>query len=189
MVDGSRKSGGSWHQLDCAAVLRELRTDAAAGLSEAEATRRLAEHGRNELVGSGVKSPWLILWEQLTALMVIILIIAAILSALFSDYKDAIAIGAIVILNAILGFSQEYRAEKAMAALKKLAVPSVKVRRDGEVREIPACTLVPGDIVLLEAGNFVAADCRVLESADLQTQEAALTGESEPIAKDHGRHR
>jgi Ca2+-transporting ATPase len=172
-----------WHQLDSSAVLRELRVDPAAGLSDAEATRRLAEHGRNELVESGIKSPWLILWEQLTTLMVVILIIAAILSALLADFKDAIAIGAIVVLNAILGFSQEYRAEKAMAALKKMAVPSVRVRRDSEVREIPAFHLVPGDVVLLEAGNFVAADCRLLESADLQTHESALTGESEPIRK------
>ena len=173
----------NWHQLDCPAVLRELKTDPATGLSEAEATQRLAEHGRNELVGTGIKSPWLILWEQLTALMVVILIVAAVLSALLGDYKDAIAIGAIVVLNAILGFSQEYRAEKAMAALKRLAVPSVRVRRDGAVKDIPAFHLVPGDIVLLEAGNFVGADCRVLESAELQTQESALTGESEPIQK------
>ena len=172
-----------WHHSDSSAVLRELSTDTVTGLSEIEATRRLAEHGRNELVGTGIKSPWLILWEQLRALMVVILIIAAILSALLADYKDAIAIGAIVVLNAILGFSQEYRAEKAMAALKKLAVPSVRVRRDRIVKEIPAFHLVPGDIVLLEAGNFVAADCRLLESADLQTHEAALTGESEPIRK------
>ena len=169
--------------MECPAVLRELETDAAAGLSQAEAARRLAEYGRNELVGTGAKSPWLILWEQLTAFMVVILIIAAILSALLSDYKDAIAIGAIVVLNAPLGFSQEYRAENAIAALKKVAVPSVRVRRDGKVSEIPAFHLVPGDIVLLEAGNLVAADCRVLESADLQTQESALTGESEPIGK------
>jgi len=173
----------NWYQLDPPAVLRELKTDLASGLGEAEAERRLAEHGRNELVGTGIKSPWLILWEQLTALMVVILIIAAVLSALLGDYKDAIAIGAIVVLNAILGFSQEYRAEKAMAALKKLAVPSVRVRRDARVAEIPAVQLVPGDVILLEAGNFVSADCRVLESASLQTHEAALTGESEPIGK------
>ena len=155
----------NWHQLDCPAVLRELKTHPATGLSEAEAMQRLAEYGRNELVGTGIKSPWLILWEQLTALMVVILIVAAILSALLADYKDAIAIGAIVVLNAILVFSQEYRAEKAMAALKRLAVPSVRVRRDGAVKDSPAFHLVPGDIVLLEAGNFVGADCRGLESA------------------------
>ena len=173
----------NWHQLDLPSVLRELMTDPVAGLSETEATQRLAGFGRNELAESGIKNPWLILWEQLTALLMIVLIVAAIVSAVLADYKDAAAIGIIVVLNAILGFSQEYRAEKAMAALKKLAVPSVRVRREGEVREIQASLLVPGDIVLLEAGNFVAADCRLLESASLQTQEATLTGESEPIKK------
>jgi Ca2+-transporting ATPase len=115
--------------------------------------------------------------------MVVILIVAAVISALLADYKDAAAIGAIVVLNAILGFSQEYRAEKAMAALKKLSVPHSRVRREGEVREVSSVDLVPGDIVFLEAGNFIAADGRLLESADLQTHEAALTGESEPIRK------
>jgi len=172
-----------WHRLDPQEVLRKLKVDATAGLSEAEATRRLSEYGRNELVGTGVKSPWLIFWEQLTELMVIILIIAATISALLKDYKDAIAIAAIVVLNALLGFIQEYRSERAMFALKKLAVPTVKARRDGEVREVSAVLLVPGDIVLLEAGNLVAADCRVLESANLQTQEASLTGESAPVQK------
>jgi P-type Ca2+ transporter type 2C len=158
-------------------------TDPVAGLSETEATRRLAGFGRNELAEGGIKKPWLILWEQLTSLLVIILIVAAFVSAVLADYTDAAAIGIIVVLNAILGFSQEYRAEKAMAALKKLAVPSVRVRREGEVREIQASLLVPGDIVLLEAGNSVAADCRLLESVSLHTQEATLTGESEPIKK------
>ncbi len=121
--------------------------------------------------------------DQMTELMVVILIVAAVISALLGDYNDAIAIAAIVILNAILGFSQEYRAEKAMAALKKMTVPSVRVRRGGEVRESSALKLVPGDILLLESGNLVPADCRVIESADLQTQEAALTGESQPVRK------
>ena len=173
----------NWHQLDFHRVLQELGVDPAAGLNDAESTRRLSEHGSNVLVESGIKSRWLILWEQLTALMVVILIVAAVVSALLGDYKDAIAITVIVVLNAILGFTQEYRAEKAMAALKKLAVPSVRARRNGEIREIPAIHVVPGDIVLLEAGNLVAADCRVIESADLQAQEAALTGESQPVRK------
>ena len=172
-----------WHQLDSAAVLQQLGADPVRGVSAKEASRRLAKHGRNELIGTGIKSPWLILWEQLTALMVIILIIATLFSALLGDYKDAIAIGAIVVLNAILGFSQEYRAEKAMAALRAIAVPLARVRRNGEVTDIPASLVVPGDVVVLEAGNLVAADCRIFESADLQTHEATLTGESEPIRK------
>ena len=118
--------------------------------------------------------------------MVIILIVAAAVSTLLADYKDAIAILVIVALNTLLGFAQEYRAEKTMAALKKLAVPSVRVRRDAEIENIPAIQLVPGDVVLLDAGNVVGADCRVLESVDLQTQESALTGESQPTRKDRG---
>ena len=171
-----------WHRRAPAAVLEELGS-AISGLSESDAARRLAAVGRNELTGTGIRSPWKILWEQLTALMVVILIIAGVISALLKDYKDAAAIGAIVVLNALLGFSQEYRAEKAMAALKRLSVPLSRVRRDGEIREISSLEIVPGDLVLLEAGNFIAADGRVMESADLQTHEAALTGESEPIRK------
>src|SRR5690242_760758 len=172
-----------WYKIDPQAAAIELASNPATGLTRLEATRRLSEFGPNELEESGVRSPWLIFVDQLKELMVVILIIAAVISALLGDYNDAIAIGAIVILNAVLGFSQEYRAEKAMAALKKLSVPTVKVRRDGGVSEISAKELVPGDIILLEAGNFVAADCRVLDSANLQTQEAALTGESMPVGK------
>ncbi len=172
-----------WHQIEPPVAAKQLGSNPSAGLSEAEAARRLSEVGPNELKESGIKSPWLIFVDQFRELMVVILIIAAVISALLGDYSDAIAIGAIVILNAVLGFSQEYRAEKAMAALKKMAVPSVKVRRDGKVKETSSARLVPGDIVLLEAGSFVAADSRVLASADLQTQEAALTGESLPVRK------
>jgi Ca2+-transporting ATPase len=160
-----------------------LGTDFEAGLTPAEAQRRLAEEGLNELVERGVKSPWLILWEQLTGLMVVILIVAAVVSGALGDWKDAIAILAIVVLNAVLGFSQEFRAEKAMAALKQLAVPTVKVRRDGHVVEISARELVPGDLVLLEAGALVPADGRLLESINLRVEESALTGESEPVEK------
>ncbi len=172
-----------WYQQDSTEVLRQLGVDPASGLTEAEAARRLKDYGRNELVGTGIRSPWRILWAQLTSLMVIILILAAAVSVLMADYKDAIAISVIVALNTLLGFSQEYRAEKAMAALRKLAVPSVRVRRDAQARNVSAVELVPGDIVVLEAGNLVAADCRVLETSDLQAQESALTGESQPIRK------
>ena len=175
-----------WHQLDAADVLRHLGTDAAQGLSEAEASRRIAQHGSNELIGRGFKSPWMILWEQLSATMVVILIVASIIALSLGDTKDALAIMAIVVLNAILGFHQEYRAEKAMAALKRLSLPTVKARRGGRVREISARELVPGDIVLLEAGNLVPADCRLLETVNLRIHEAALTGESEPVEKDSG---
>lgn len=173
----------NFHRQSPAAVLRELDVQAALGLSQSEVVRRLQEYGRNELVDRGIKNPLVILWEQITAAVVIILIVAAVLSAMLGDYKDSVAIAAIIVLNAALGFSQEYKAEKALAALKKLAVPFAKVRRDGAVLSISVVNLVPGDIVLLEAGNFVPADCRLIESASLQTLDAALTGESEPIRK------
>ena len=164
-----------WYRLDVNEVIDRLKTDRERGLSHAEAAKRLAEHGPNELIERGTKSPWLILWEQLTSLMVVILIIAAVVSALLGDYKDVAAIMAIVVLNALLGFTQEYRAEKAMAALKKLAVPTVKVRRDGQFQEMSARELVPGDIIVLEAGGFVPADARLLEAVNLRVQESILT--------------
>ncbi len=171
-----------WHILSTQDVLTTLNS-AENGLTQTMVADRQTIFGFNELIERGLKSPWAILWEQLTALMVVILIIAAVISGVLGDYKDAIAIMAIVILNAILGFTQEYRAEKAMAALRKMAVPVVKVRRDGHVIEISARDLVPGDVVLLEAGGFVPADGRLLESVNLRAQEAALTGESEPVEK------
>lgn len=173
----------AWYRMGTKDTLYCLETDPEQGLTQAEAGRRTAIHGPNELIERGLKNPWIILWEQLTAIMVVILIIAAVISAFLGDLLEAIAIMVIVVLNAILGFSQEHRAEKALAALKKLAVPIVKVRRDGRVREISAQALVPGDIVLLEAGDAVPADGRLLESINLRTQEAALTGESEPVDK------
>ena len=172
------------YKLDVVDLLQQLGTDAVRGLNQTEAARRLAEHGPNELVERGAKSRWLILWGQLASVMVVTLIIAAFISALAGDFKDAVSILAIVVLNAVLGFTQESRAERAMAALKKLAVPTVKVRRDGRVQEVSARELVPGDIVMMEAGNLVPADCRLLKVANLRIQEAALTGESEPVEKD-----
>ena len=172
-----------WLHLEKEPLLQILKTGLETGLTQAEAEQRLAKHGPNELIDRGVTSPWRILWEQLTAIMVVILIIAAVISAVLGDFKDAIAIMVIVILNSIFGFTQEYRAEKAMAALKRLAVPNVKVRRDERVQEISARALVPGDVVLLEAGSAVPADGRLFENASLRAQEAALTGESEPVEK------
>ena len=182
----------NWHTLDSAEVLLRLETDVVTGLSQAEATKRLTKYGPNELIAQDGESPWLILWEQLTATVVLVLLAAALVSAVLGEYKDAIAILAIVIFNAGLGFKQEYNAQQAIAALKKLAVPTVKVRRDGTLVERSARELVPGDIVLLEAGNHVPADCRIQISSNLRIQEASLTGEAEsvdkiahPFAEDH----
>ena len=175
---------GELYKLTVEDSIEELNTSAQTGLSEEVARRRLQEFGPNELVERGRKNPWLIFWEQLTSTMVVILIISAVVSAILGDLKDALAILAIVILNAILGFRQEYKAEQAMAALKKMAAPSVRVRREGHVREISSRELVPGDVVLLEAGDLVPADSRLLDSVNLRVDESALTGESVPVEKD-----
>ncbi len=153
------------------------------GLTVEEASERLLRYGPNELEERLSKSPWRIWWEQLTASLVLILIAAAAISWWLGDNKDTIAILAIVFLNALLGFRQEYRAEKSMAALKKLAAPRVKLRRAGRTREVSARQLVPGDVVLLETGNLVPADCRILECRNLHIQESAITGESQPVEK------
>ena len=173
----------NWYTLNLVDVLKQLNTDAAIGLSENEARQRQDIYGLNQLTDRPLESPWKILWEQFTATVVVVLIVAAVVSAVLGEYKDAIAIFSIVVFNAILGFRQEYQAEQAIAALKKLAVPTVKVRRDGILEQLSARELVPGDIVLLESGNLVPADCRLLESTNLRTSEASLTGESEPIDK------
>ncbi|MBI1880924.1 MAG: HAD-IC family P-type ATPase, partial [Chloroflexi bacterium] len=174
----------NWYQLSSDEVLRQLNTDATQGLAEAEAAQRLEQYGPNALVEQGLKSPWKILLEQLTNVLTIILIVAAVISLFLGDLLDAAVILAIVVLNAALGFRQEYKAEQSMAALKQLAVPVVKVRREGQVKEIASPNLVPGDIILLETGNKVPADGRLLESANLRLEEAALTGESEAVEKE-----
>jgi P-type Ca2+ transporter type 2C len=171
------------HQLSAEELPRRLQVDPAQGLLTEEARRRLAEQGPNELTERSARTPWAILWDQLSSTMVLVLLAAAAISFALRDAKDAIAILAIVVLNAALGFVQEYRAEKAMAALKKLAVPNVTVRRDGQVQSVPARDLVHGDVLYLEAGNLVGADCRLLEAESLCVDEAALTGESMPVEK------
>jgi Ca2+-transporting ATPase len=174
---------GEAYRLTSTEVLQQLNVDAVRGLSTSDALSRLVKHGRNELVEPGARGPWQILWNQLAGTMVIILLIAAMISLALGDYKDAIAILTIVILNAAFGFLQEYRAEKAIAALKKLSVPNAKVRRDGQFKQIPARDLVPGDILRIEAGDFIGADCRLIQTANFSASEAALTGESEAVEK------
>ncbi len=173
-----------WYQKTTAAALAEMGVTADCGLDSASAAARLAEYGPNELIDKGAKSPWRILWEQFTAVMVLILIGAGLLSVALGKANESIAIFAIVILFGLLGFVQEYRAEKAMAALKQMSVPVVRVRRNRAVEEISARDVTVGDIVVLEAGNVVPADLRLIESNSLRIQEAALTGESEPVEKE-----
>ncbi len=172
-----------WYQLTTTEVLEKLQSDPENGLTSEEAAKRLEQFGYNELVEKGSKSPWLILWDQMKEPMVIVLIVAAVVSLLLSEYADAIIILAIVLLNAVIGFSQEYRAEQAIAALKQLSVPVVQVKRDSHTVEISARELVPGDITRLETGGLVPADGRLIEEANLKIEEAALTGESEAVEK------
>jgi Ca2+-transporting ATPase len=175
----------TWHTLDIDTTLQKLNVKPD-GLADSDASARIAQYGANELIEKPIKSPWAILWEQITNPLVLLLLGAAAVSALLGKADSTIAILAIVVLNAILGLVQEYRAEQAMAALKKMAAPLVRVRRAGQTKDIPARDLVPGDIVLLEAGSIVPADARLIEAANLRAQEASLTGESQPVEKELG---
>ena len=156
------------------------------GLSAEEAKRRLEKHGQNELEEKGARSPLRILFEQFAQTMVMILIVAAVISFFIGDWIEAGAISAIVFLFAILGFLQDFKADRALAALRDMAVPEVRVRRAGEELMISSKHLVPGDIVFLEGGNIVPADLRLFEVNDLEVDEAALTGESEAVRKQTG---
>lgn len=171
-----------FHALTAEETLKHLEVHEE-GLTSAEAEKRLAQHGPNQLSEAPRPGFLAMLWDQLNNFVVILLIVASVVSALLGDYVESIAIMAIVVLNAILGIIQEQRAEQALAALKKLAAPEAQVIRDGSRKPIPAYNLVPGDIVFLEAGNFIPADLRLLEAVNLRVEEASLTGESLPVQK------
>ena len=173
-----------WWHLDVEAVVQRLGTDGKAGLSSAAAAEKLRTIGPNELQEKKGRGPLAIFFDQFKSLMIGVLIAAALISGFLKEWVDALAILAIVILNAILGLAQEYRAEKSLAALKKLAAPSSKVVRDGAIRIVPSRELVPGDLVEVEAGDHIPADSRVLwHTSNLAVQEASLTGESTPVNK------
>lgn len=171
-----------WHALEIKDVLKHLSTQQE-GLTSEEASRRLTQYGPNELQATHRISPWEILIEQFKNVLIIILIIATIFSAFLGESLDAIVIAIIVLFAVGLGFIQEYRAERAIEALRQMAAPTAAVMRDGEEIEIPAREVVPGDIVLLRAGDKIPADARLVESVNLQVEEAALTGESVPVEK------
>lgn len=173
-----------WYQLSMEQTCKELGTDAKKGLSFSEAEARLAKHGPNELARKKGKSIFQMLLEQFKDFMVMILIIASGVSIIVGEVTDSIVIIGIVIVNACLGVFQEYKAGKALEALKKMSAPNAKVIRDGENFTIPAVGLVPGDLVVLETGDYVPADVRIIESVNLKVEEAALTGESVPVEKD-----
>jgi Ca2+-transporting ATPase len=171
-----------WHQKKTEEVIEETRTSLQ-GLSSAEAQKRLLENGPNALKEKKAKSPVIMFLDQFRDFMILILIAAAVISGFIGELSDTIAIVVIVVLNAVIGFIQEYRAEKAMAALKKMAAPSATVLRDGEASAVAAAEIVPGDVVILDAGQVVPADMRLVGTALLKVDEAALTGESVPVEK------
>ncbi|MDP2975703.1 MAG: HAD-IC family P-type ATPase [Anaerolineales bacterium] len=167
----------AWYNQSAEEVLSQVGSSAT-GLSTQEAAQRLAADGPNELKEGKRISPLQIFLSQFKSLLVWILIAAGVISGVLSEMVDAIAILAIVVLNAVIGFYQEFKAEKSIAALKKLTAPEARVLRDGQVTSIPASGIVVGDILALEAGDLVAADARLLEAASLRCIESALTGES-----------
>ncbi len=175
-----------WYRRSAAEVLQQLGSDPGQGLSGTEARQRLAQYGSNELVEKAGRRRLEIIREQLTGVLTILLLIAVAISIVLGDWVEAVVILIIVVINAILGYTQEYKAEQSLAALKRMSVPKVRVRRDGQVSEVSVAALVPGDVVILETGNIVPADGRVHLGVNLRVEEAALTGESEPVEKDPG---
>jgi Ca2+-transporting ATPase len=173
----------TWHTIDAAAAARQLSVDASVGLDTTDVERRREVHGANEFI-THQESGWArLISNQFRDFMILVLIAAAAVSGVIGEVKDAIAILVIVVLNAVVGIVQEYRAERALEALRSLIVPSARVRRAGRITTVPSRDLVPGDVVLLETGAAVPADIRLTHAEEMATDESALTGESEIIAK------
>ncbi len=165
-----------WHTMHANEVIKNLDTSVDAGLSLNETENRLKKYGYNQLEEKKGVSPFILFLGQFNNFIVWVLIAAAIVSGVLREWIDALAIIAIVIINAIIGFIQEYRAEKSLEALQKMSAPFSRVTRNGEIQSIPSRDIVPGDIVLLEAGDYVPADGRLCSSFSFMTQEASLTG-------------
>jgi Ca2+-transporting ATPase len=179
-IDGAHPV--TWHTLAIEDTFDRLHSTSA-GLTDAEAARRLEEFGPNELQAAAGVSPWAILLDQFKNVLIIILLVATALSGVLGHGVEAIAIAVIVLFAVMLGFVQEYRAERALEAMREMAAPAATVVRSGRERVIPARDVVPGDVVLLATGNRVPADVRLIEAVNLQVVEAALTGESAPVEK------
>ena len=172
-----------WYRKDSDLTASQLGVDCSAGLSKEEAEKRKDRYGLNEISQGKNRSLFSLLLAQFSDFMILILIAAAAISGFVGEPTDAIVIMVIVVLNAVIGFVQDYRAEKALEALREMSASHALVRRNGDYIEVPAKELVPGDIVLLEAGNIIPADLRLITAADLQVSEAALTGESQTVEK------
>jgi len=173
-----------WHSTQIDTILGHLQTDTQRGLNDEDARRRLEQYGYNELKKEAKISPFVLFLNQFKNTLIIILAVATVLSAIIGDLLDAGIILAIIVFCALLGFVQEYRAERALDALKKMLTPTITALRNGREEKIPSKELVPGDIILLEAGDKIPADGRLIEVHSLQCDEAPLTGESFPVEKE-----
>ena len=174
----------TWHSMEVETIIRDLDTDHYFGLNEDEARKRLTQYGHNELKKEKKTSSFTLFINQFKNILIIILMVAIVLSALVGEVMDAAIIGIIVVFCAVLGFVQEFRAERALEALKKMLSPAITVLREGKEKEVLSKELVPGDILLLETGDKVPADARLIEIHSLKCDEASLTGESVPVGKD-----
>ena len=178
-----KREGHTFWSRSAEAVLDDLSVERTTGLSPSDVGQRQQEYGKNTLKAAATKSTLAIILDQFKNLIVVLLLAAALLSLFFGDYLEAAAISAVIVINAAIGFFTELRAVRSMEALQRLGTVSSKVRRDGTVLEIAADELVPGDIVILEGGDIVSADLRVIEASRLQVDESTLTGESVPVGK------
>lgn len=179
-----------WHTKEIDEIRRNLKTNLNVGLKEEEAKERLKQNGPNKLTDKKKESIIVRFIKQFNDFMIIILIIASIISTVMTyvqrtgDYLDSIIIIAIVVFNAIMGLVQEAKAEKSLEALKKMSSPTAKVKRDGKIVTVQSEEVVVGDIIMLEAGNYVPADCRLIKTSNLKVEESALTGETLPVLKE-----
>lgn len=172
-----------WYRIDADSVAQQLEANFSAGLTHQEVKERLKRYGLNEISSTNKRSPFALLLSQFSDFMILVLVAAAAISGYVGEPTDALVILVIIILNAVIGFVQDFRAEKALEALREMAASHALVRRDGQYQEIVATELVPGDVVMLEAGNIIPADLRLVETANLQVNEAPLTGESYTVEK------
>lgn len=173
------------HLLSSQTLIEKLNSSAHKGISGREAFRRLRRYGYNQLQEESSSGPILIFLSQFNDFMMLVLITATLLSLIMGEMTDAVTIFAIIILNSCLGFFQEYRAEKSLSKLKKTASPGARVKREGEIRKIDACELVPGDIIIIKTGDKVPADARIIEADNLKVDQSLLTGESKPSPKNN----
>lgn len=179
-----------WHTITLGEAVKKLNTDLNTGLSEEQVKKARERSGENKLTESKRESIFIKFIKQFNDFMIIILIAAAVVSAIMAyvegtgDYLDSVIIIFIVVLNAIMGVVQEAKAEKSLDALKKMSAPTAKVKRDGIIKEIPSTEVVPGDYIIIETGSYIPADSRLVKSYNLKVEESALTGETVPVLKD-----